>query len=82
LARSPGADLRSAAGTIPTTAVAVLFAPPILGALLSNEVVATVMDYLPAGLTTVLVSSTGEGYSPEVAALLLGAWAIGALAAG
>jgi hypothetical protein len=30
----------------------------------------------------VLVSSTGEGYSPEVAALLLGAWAIGALAAG
>ncbi len=75
-----GAVLRSAAGTI-TTAVAVLFAPPILGALVSNEVVATVMDYLPAGLTTVLVSGTGERYSPEVAALLLGAWA-GALAAG
>ena len=76
-----GAVLRSAAGTI-TTAVAVLFAPPILGALVSNEVVATVMDNLPAGLTTVLVSGTGERYSPEVAALLLGAWAVGALAAG
>jgi hypothetical protein len=76
-----GAVLRSAAGTI-TTAVAVLFAPPVLGAIVSNELVATVMDYLPAGLTTVLVSGTGERYSPEVAALLLGAWAVGALAAG
>jgi ABC-2 type transport system permease protein len=76
-----GAVLRSAAGTI-TTAVAVLFAPPILGALVSNEIVTTVMDYLPAGLTTVLVGGTGERYSPEVAALLLGAWAVGALAVG
>jgi ABC-2 type transport system permease protein len=76
-----GAVLRSAAGTI-TTAVAVLFAPPILGALVSSEVVATVMDYLPAGLSTVLVSGTGERYSPAVAALLLGAWAVAALAAG
>jgi ABC-2 type transport system permease protein len=76
-----GAVLRSAAGTI-TTAVAVLFAPPILGALVSNDVVATVMDYLPAGLSTVLVGGTGERYSPAVAALLLGAWAVGALAAG
>jgi ABC-2 type transport system permease protein len=76
-----GAVLRSAAGTI-TTAVAVLFAPPILGALVSNEVVAAVLDYLPAGLTTVLVSGTGERYGPEVAALLLGVWAIGVLAAG
>jgi hypothetical protein len=40
------------------------------------------MDYLPAGLTTVLVGGTGERYSPEVAALLLGAWAVGALAVG
>jgi hypothetical protein len=40
------------------------------------------MDYLPAGLSTVLVSGTGERYSPAVAALLLGAWAVGALAAG
>jgi ABC-2 type transport system permease protein len=76
-----GAVLRSAAGTI-TTAVAVLFAPPILGALVSNEVVAAVLDYLPAGLTTVLVSGTGERYGPEVAALLLGVWAVGVLAAG
>jgi ABC-2 type transport system permease protein len=76
-----GAVLRSAAGTI-TSAVAVLFAPPILGALVSSELVATMMDYLPAGLSTVLVSGTGERYSPEVAALLLGAWAVGALAAG
>lgn len=76
-----GAVLRSAAGTI-TTAVAVLFAPPILGALVSNDIVATVMDYLPAGLTTVLVSGAGERYSPEVAALLLGAWAVATLAAG
>jgi hypothetical protein len=76
-----GAILRSAAGTI-TTAVAVLFAPPILGALVSNEVVATVLDYLPAGLTTVLVGGTGERYGPAVAAVLLGAWAVGALAAG
>ena len=49
---------------------------------MSNNIVATVMDYLPAGLSTVLVSGTGERYSPEVAALLLGAWAVGALAAG
>jgi ABC-2 type transport system permease protein len=76
-----GAVMRSAAGTI-TTAVAVLFAPPILGAIVSNELVATVLDYLPAGLTTVLVSGSGERYSPQVAALLLGAWAVGALAAG
>jgi ABC-2 type transport system permease protein len=76
-----GAVLRSAAGTI-TSAVAVLFAPPILGALVSNEVVAAVTDYLPAGLTTVLVSGAGERYGPEVAALLLGVWAVGALAAG
>ena len=76
-----GAVLRSAAGTI-TTAVAVLFAPPILGALVSNEIVATVLDYLPAGLSGVVASGTGERYSPEVAALLLGAWAVVALAAG
>jgi len=63
-------------------AVAVPFAPPILGALVSNELVATVMDYLPAGLTTVLVSGTGERYGPAVAVLQLGAWAVGALAAG
>ncbi len=49
---------------------------------MSNEVVAAVMDYLPAGLSTVLVSGTSERYSPAVAALLLGAWAVGALAAG
>jgi hypothetical protein len=49
-----------------------------LGALVSNEVVATVMDYLPAGLTTVLVSGVGGRYSPAVAALLGGAWAVGA----
>jgi ABC-2 type transport system permease protein len=65
-----------------TTAVAVLFAPPILGALVSNETVSTVMDDLPAGLTTVLVSGTGERYGPELAALLLGAWAIAGLAVG
>jgi hypothetical protein len=76
-----GAVLRSAAATI-TTAVAVLFAPPILGALVSNDLVATVMDYLPAGLTTVLVSGAGERYSAGMAAWLLGAWAVGALAAG
>jgi ABC-2 type transport system permease protein len=76
-----GAVLRSAAGTI-TTAVAVLFAPPIVGALVSSEIVATVMDHLPAGLSGVVASGTGERYSPEVAALLLGAWAIATLAVG
>jgi hypothetical protein len=76
-----GAVLRSAAGTI-TAAVAVLFAPPILGALVSNEIVAAVLDYLPAGLSGVVASGTGDRYSPEVAALLLGAWAVGALALG
>jgi ABC-2 type transport system ATP-binding protein len=65
-----------------TTAVAVLFAPPIVGALVSSEIVATVMDYLPAGLSGVVASGTGERYSPEVAALLLGAWAIATLAVG
>jgi hypothetical protein len=48
----------------------------------SSEIVATLLDYLPAGLGTVLVSGTGERYSPEAAALLLGAWAVGALAVG
>jgi ABC-2 type transport system permease protein len=76
-----GAVLRSTAGTV-TTAVAVLFAPPILGALVSNEIVATVLDHLPAGLSGVVASGTGGRYSPEVAALLLGAWAIAALAVG
>jgi ABC-2 type transport system permease protein len=76
-----GAVLRSAAGTI-TTAVAVLFTPPILGVLVSNDVVTTVLDYLPAGLTTVLVAGTGARYGPGVAALLLGAWAVGVLAVG
>jgi hypothetical protein len=33
-------------------------------------------------LTTVLVSGIGERYTPDVAALLLGAWAVGALAVG
>jgi ABC-2 type transport system permease protein len=65
-----------------TTAFAVLFAPPILGALVSSELVATVRDSLPAGLSTALVSGTGERYGPEVAALLLGAWAIATLAVG
>ena len=36
--------------------------------------IATVRDYLPAGLSSVLASGTGERYSTEVAALLLGAW--------
>jgi ABC-2 type transport system permease protein len=76
-----GAVLRSAAGTI-TTAVAVLFAPPILGALVSNELVATLLDHLPAGLSTVLVSGAGERYGPEAAALLLGVWAVGSVAVG
>jgi ABC-2 type transport system permease protein len=76
-----GAVLRSAAGTI-TTAVAVLFAPPILGALVSNEVAAAVLDHLPAGLSGVVSSGAGDRYSPEVAALLLGAWAVGSLALG
>jgi hypothetical protein len=37
---------------------------------------------LRAGLSTVLVSGAGERYSPEVAALLLGAWVVGSLAVG
>jgi hypothetical protein len=44
--------------------------------------ITTVRDYLPAGLSSVLASGTGERYSPEVAALLLGAWAIAILAVG
>jgi hypothetical protein len=44
--------------------------------------VATVMDYLPAGLGTVLVGGSGDRYRPEMAALLLGGWAVGALAVG
>jgi hypothetical protein len=44
--------------------------------------IATLLDDLPAGLSTVLVNGTGERYNPEVASLLFGAWAVGALAAG
>jgi hypothetical protein len=58
-----GAVLRSTAATI-TTAVAVLFAPRIIGALVSSELVATVLDSLPAGLSAALASGTGERYSP------------------
>jgi hypothetical protein len=72
---------RSTAATV-TTAVAVLFAPPILGALVSNQLIATVRDSLPNGLSSVPVSGTGERYSPQVAALLLGTWAIATLAVG
>jgi MFS family permease len=82
-ARRPGG--RGAAGRAAatvTTAVAVLFAPPILGALVSNEIVATVGDHLPAGLSAVLVSGTGERYGPEVVAALLLAWTVGTLAIG
>lgn len=40
------------------------------------------MDYLPAGLSGVVASGTGERSSPEMAALLLGAWAIATQAVG
>ena len=73
--------LRSTAGTV-TTAVAALFAPPILGALAFNQLVATVLEHLPAGLSGVVNGGASERYSPEVAAMLLGAWAVAALAAG
>jgi hypothetical protein len=53
-------------------------APPLV----SNELVVTGLDHLLAGLSTMLVGGTGERCSPEVAALLLGAWAVGALAVG
>ena len=81
-ADAAGPDPRRGVDQGITTAVAVLFAPPILGALVSSEIVATLLDYLPAGLGTVLVSGAGGRYSPEAAALLLGAWAVGALAVG
>jgi ABC-2 type transport system permease protein len=45
-----GALLRSTAGTI-VTAVAMLFAPLIVGGVVSNRVVRAVLDYLPAGLS-------------------------------
>jgi ABC-2 type transport system permease protein len=76
-----GTVLRSTAGTI-TTAVAVLFAPVIVGGLVSNELVTTVLDYLPADLAGVLSAGSGEPYGPGLAALVLGAWAVAALAAG
>ena len=76
-----GTVLRSTAGTI-TTAVAVLFAPVIVGGLVSNKIVTTVLDYLPADLAGVLSAGSGEPYGPGLAALVLGAWAVAALAAG
>jgi hypothetical protein len=82
--------VESATGSIRTT----LAATPARSAVLTAKaavvgavtfpagLVATVLDYLPAGLSTVLASGTGERYGPEVAALLLGAWAVGVLAVG
>jgi ABC-2 type transport system permease protein len=76
-----GALLRSTAGTV-TTAVAVLLAPAILGELVSNKVVTTVLDHLPSDLAGVLAAGSGEPYGPVVSGLLLGAWAVLMLAAG
>lgn len=49
---------------------------------MSNKIVTTVLDHLPAGLGGVLSAGSGEPYGPGLAALLLGAWAAAALAAG
>jgi ABC-2 type transport system permease protein len=76
-----GAILRSTAGTI-STAVAVLFAPVFVGELVSNKLVTTILDYLPADLSGVLAAGTGEPGGPGVAALLLGGWAAAAVAVG
>jgi ABC-2 type transport system permease protein len=76
-----GAVLRSTAGTI-TTAVAVLFAPVIVGGMVSNKLLTRVLDTLPSDLSGVLADGSGNPYGPGLAALLLAAWAVAALAAG
>jgi hypothetical protein len=48
----------------------------------ASEIAAAVLDHLPAGLSGVVSSGSGDRYSPEVAAVLLGSWAVGALAVG
>jgi hypothetical protein len=58
-----GAVLRSTAATV-TTAVAVLFAPRSSGPGV-HQLIATVRNSLPAGLSGVLVSGTGERYAPR-----------------
>jgi ABC-2 type transport system permease protein len=76
-----GAVLRSTAGTI-TTAVAVLFAPVIVGEMVTNKLVTRILDSLPSDLSGALAAGSGEPYGPGLAALLLGGWAVAALAAG
>ncbi|MBM7789189.1 hypothetical protein [Tenggerimyces flavus] len=75
-----GALLRSTAGTI-VTAVAMLFAPLIIGGVVSNRVVRTVLDYLPAGLSDGITSAK-DAYAPGLAATLLAVWAVVLLASG
>jgi ABC-2 type transport system permease protein len=81
LALGLGAVLRSTAATI-TSAVAVLFAPMIVGEIVSNKIVTTLLDHLPSDLSGVLSAGSGEPYGPGLAALLLGAWVAAALTAG
>ena len=76
-----GTVLRSTAGTI-VTAVALSFAPPIIGSMVSNRIVASVLDHLPGGLAGALSEGAREPYAPVVAALLLGAWAAALLVLG
>jgi ABC-2 type transport system permease protein len=75
-----GALLRSTAGTI-VTAVAMLFAPMIIGGVVTNRVVRTVLEYLPAGLSNGITTAK-DAYTPGVAAALLLAWAVLLLAGG
>jgi hypothetical protein len=65
-----------------TSAVAVLFAPVIVGEMVTNKLVTRILDSLPSDLGGVLASGSGEPYGLGLAALLLGAWAVAALAAG
>jgi ABC-2 type transport system permease protein len=76
-----GAILRSTAGTI-TTAVAVLFAPVIVGGMVTNKLLTTILDNLPSDLSGALAEGSGDPHGPGLAAVLLAAWAVAALAAG
>jgi ABC-2 type transport system permease protein len=76
-----GALLRGTAVTV-LVAVALVLAPTIVAASVTNDVIVNVLGYLPAGLGEVVTGGQRDGLGPWAAAALLGAWVVLVLGAG
>lgn len=75
-----GAVLRSTAGTI-TATLGLVFAPMIIGGIVSNSAVGAVIDHLPNSLMEAVNGADGR-YGAVQSGLLLGGWALLALIVG